>query len=106
MVAILRSSGGEPYNESSPADLDGSVQETGKYWPLTDWLITQTVDSTTVAFAELEEVIGSPLPPSARNHLPYWYSVRNSLGKAIAAGGFKPSRVNLTSETVTLIRRQ
>jgi hypothetical protein len=39
------------------------------------------------------------------NHLPYWYSIRNSLGGAIAAAGFKASRVNLTSETATLVRR-
>lgn len=105
VVAILGSSAGEPYSESSP-NADGRVLETGKYRPLTDWLMTQTVDSTTVSFNELEVVIGFPLPPSARSHLPYWYSVRNSLGKAIAAAGFKPRPVNLTSETVTLIRRQ
>ena len=105
VVAILRNATSESDNEPS-LNIDGGVQGTGKYRPLTDWLITQTVDSTTVTFAELEEVVGFPLAPSARKHLPYWYSVRNSLGKAIVAGGFNPSRVNLTSETVTLVRRQ
>ncbi|MFI6332478.1 PIN-like domain-containing protein [Micromonospora chersina] len=103
VVAILRGTvgaDGEP--DTKP---DGSGQGAGKYLPLTDWLKTQTADKIPVSFAELEEVIGAPLAPSARNHLPYWYSVRNSLGRAIAAGGFKPRRVNLTAETAMLTRR-
>lgn len=101
VVAILRAGGD---NDTGP-DLDGGGQGRGKYWPLTEWLTTQVVDTIPVTFTQVEEVIGSPLAPSARNHLPYWYSVQNSLGKAIAAGGFKPSQVNLTSETVKLVRR-
>jgi hypothetical protein len=58
-----------------------------------------------VAFEELEDILGSTLPPSARNHLPYWYSTHNALGKAIAAGEFKASGVNLTAERVGLRRR-
>lgn len=59
--------------------------------PLADWLSSQTSDSIPVIFAQLEEVIGSPLAPSPRNHPPYWYSVRNSLGRAIAAGASDPA---------------
>lgn len=101
IVAIVRAaSGAEP-----DLDADRGVPVGGKYGLLTEWLNRQTADSIPVTFAELEEVIGSALAPSARNHPPYWYSVRNSLGRAIAAGGYKPSRVNLTAETATLIRR-
>lgn len=104
VVAILHA--GAAAAEAGPdPDADRGVPAGGKYRPLTDWLSTQTSDSIPVTFAQLEEVIGSPLAPSARNHPPYWYSVRNSLGRAIAAGGFKPSRVNLTAETAMLVRR-
>jgi hypothetical protein len=56
-------------------------------------------------FPEVERIIGVPLAPSARLYLPYWYSAQNSLGKAIAAAGFKASNVNLTSERLVLTRR-
>ncbi|MGW5079555.1 PIN-like domain-containing protein [Micromonospora echinospora] len=103
-VTILRGVAGGTDGEPD-AEPDGSGPTTGKYLPLTRWLHEQAADTLPVTFASLEEVLGAPLAPSARNHLPYWYSVRNSLGAAIAAGGFKPSRVNLTSETLTLVRR-
>jgi hypothetical protein len=76
-----------------------------KYDPLTEWLLTQSADSIPLSLAEIETIIGFELPPSARTHLPYWYSLVNPLGKAIAAGGYKASRVNLTAETVRLMRR-
>src|SRR6266545_1929616 len=104
MVAILRSSPDLSAVESD-ARVDGNRQRASKYRPLTEWLLAQADDSLPVTFAELEEILGLPLAPSARNHLPYWYSVGNSLGKAIAAGGYRASGVNLTSETVKLVRR-
>ncbi|GIF26674.1 hypothetical protein BJ973_001121 [Actinoplanes tereljensis] len=45
------------------------------------------------------------LAPSARKHLPYWYSTQNSLGKAIAAAGFKARGVRTETETVEFVRR-
>jgi hypothetical protein len=90
---------------ADPSDAGDPGPTSGKYGPLTDWLRLQSRDSIPVTFAELEGVIGSPLAPSARTYLQYWYSVRNSLGAALAAGGFKASRVNLTAETTTLVRR-
>jgi hypothetical protein len=102
MVTILR--GGSEADVEPDLDAEESDRGIGKYGPLTSWLNAQTTDSIPVTFSDLEEVIGLPLAPSARNHLPYWYSVRNSLGRAIAAGGFKASRVNLGSETAVLVR--
>jgi hypothetical protein len=77
----------------------------GKYQPLTDWLDGQTQDEVPVTFAEIEEIIGQALAPSARKYPPYWYSAQNSLGKALAAAGFKASQVSLTAETAMLVRR-
>lgn len=103
VVAILRGST-DPSSIEMDADLDNG-QSASKYRPLTDWLNAEAADVIPLTFAELEDVLGFSLAASARKHLPYWYSVRNSLGKAIAAGGFKASEVNLRSETVKLIRR-
>jgi PIN like domain len=102
MVAIL---GGGAGSDAEPALVAESDEATGKYRPLTKWLDAQAADSIPMTFSALEEIIGLPLAPSARNHPAYWYSVQNSLGRAVAAGGFKASQVNLASETVILVRR-
>jgi hypothetical protein len=79
--------------------------EGGKYQPLTQWLSAQTLESIPISFETIEDILGASLAPSARNHPPYWYSTSNSLGKAITAGGFKATGVNLTAERVVLVRR-
>ncbi|RSM43861.1 hypothetical protein DMB66_52905, partial [Actinoplanes sp. ATCC 53533] len=86
-----------PSGDESTAD--------GKYQPLTQWLLAQTVDELPMTFDDLEDVLGSPLAPSARRHPPYWYSPTNSLGKSIAAADFKATGVNLTEERLVLRRR-
>lgn len=101
VVAILRSL------TRPPTDDDRLSGDRGisKYDPLTDWLLTQTAAVLPLTFSEVESIAGFELAPSARKHLPYWYSTQNSLGKAIATGGYKASRVDLATETVRLIRR-
>lgn len=70
-----------------------------------EWLRAQTAGLLPLTFSELEAIVGFELPPSARKYLPYWYSTQNSLGRAIAAGGYKASRVDLEAENVRLIQR-
>jgi hypothetical protein len=94
-----------PNEDAPPTEAATSGVTGGKYQPLTDWLFAQSADDIPVTFEDLEEVLGFTLPPSARNHPPYWYSAANSLGKAIAAAGFKPSGANLTTERVRLVRQ-
>jgi len=101
VVAILRS----VVRPSTDEERFTGDQSTSKYGPLTDWLLEQTAGSLPLRFTEIETIVGLKLAPSARKHLPYWYSSQNSLGKAIAAGGYKASRVDLAAETVRLIRR-
>lgn len=94
-----------PLEEETHDDAEQSGTHVSKYQPLTQWLRAQTADSLPLSFEDLEDVLGFTLPPSARNHPPYWYSTSNSLGKAIAAGGFKPTGANLTAERVVLVKR-
>jgi PIN like domain len=101
VVGILRSLA-RPSTEDDRLSGDRGIS---KYDPLTDWLQAQTAGVLPLTFAELEEILGFELTPSARKHLPYWYSTQNSLGRAIAAGGYKASRVDLAAETVRLVRR-
>lgn len=77
----------------------------GKYRALWAWLGDQVADEIPVTFAQVEEVLGMDLPPSARNHLPHWYGYDGSaLGRAIRDAGWKASGVNLTAERLTFVR--
>jgi hypothetical protein len=80
-------------------------EPTGKYQPLTEYLVTLDTDTTSMTFDKIEDILGDTLAPSARKHLPYWYSAQNSLGKAIAAAGFKARGVRTDTETVEFVRR-
>lgn len=81
------------------------VEPAGKYQPLTEYLLALDADSVSMAFGEIEDILGEPLAPSARKHLPYWYSSQNSLGKAVASAGFKARGVRTEAETVEFVRR-
>ena len=43
-----------------------------KYDPLELYLSAQPEDGCTLTFAQIEEIIGAPLPPSARRHKSWW----------------------------------
>ncbi len=47
-----------------------------KYEPLRRYLLTQSGDRVTLTFAELEAIIGAPLPESARVAA-WWANARN-----------------------------
>jgi hypothetical protein len=77
----------------------------GKYRALWRWLQDQSSDEVAMSFADVEDVLGMPLPPSARNHLPHWYGYEGTaLGRAIRDAGWRASGVNLTAERVTFVR--
>jgi hypothetical protein len=80
-------------------------ESTGKYQPLTYYLSALDGEMTSMTFGDIEGVLGDQPAPSARKHLPYWYSAQNSLGKAIAAAGFKARGVRIATETVEFVRR-
>ncbi|WP_433553967.1 PIN-like domain-containing protein [Micromonospora zamorensis] len=87
------------------SDVEAELEPSGKYRPLSDYLSAIRADSTSMTFTEIEDILGNTLAPSARRHLPYWYSSQNSLGKAVATAGFKPRGVRFDTETVEFHRR-
>ena len=96
--------------EQPPAAIDDEVDDgmpghTGKYRALWAWLNNQTQDEIPLSFSQVEEIIGMPLPPSARNHMPHWYGYEGTaLGRAIRDAGWRASQVNLTDERVVFVR--
>lgn len=81
------------------------ASHTGKYRQLWQWLQDQGRDEIRLTFADIEEVLGMPLPQSARRHPTHWYGYEGTaLGRAIRDAGWHASQVNLTDETVLFIR--
>lgn len=81
------------------------ASHSGKYQELWRWLQEQGRDEVRLTFADVEQVLGMPLPQSARRHPTHWYGYEGTaLGRAIRDAGWHASQVNLTDETVVLKR--
>ncbi len=77
----------------------------GKYRELWSWLGQQQADELPMSFDAIEQILGMPLPPSARKHTVHWYGYKGTaLGRAIRDAGWRASQVNLTAERVTFVR--
>jgi hypothetical protein len=92
--------------EIEPQEAQGAVrQHAGKYRALWDWLRRQEAHEMTLSFREIEEILGTTLPPSNRQHLPHWYNYKGSaVARAIIDAGWKASRADLLAERVTFTR--
>jgi hypothetical protein len=77
-----------------------------KYTPLEIFLRDQRRDLVPMTFAEIEHVIGAPLPPSARKHRPWWSN--NPKNSVITAAwlnaGFRTEEVSMEDERLTFRR--
>ena len=61
-----------------------------KFTDLKDYLLRETRNIFYLSFAEIEEIIGQPLCPSAYKYLPYWYPTKtHTLAVMIEECGFK-----------------
>ncbi len=79
---------------------------TRKYLPLTQFLSGQTVGKITLTFAELEKILGSELPPSARHHRPWWANSRHRHVQSSGwlGAGWQVSEVDLILQRVRFSR--
>jgi hypothetical protein len=59
-----------------------------------------------ITFSQIEEVIGTPLPPSCRKHPAHWSSYDGSaIARAIQDAGWVATKVNLRDQHLVLVRR-
>lgn len=85
----------------APHNLAG---HTGKYRLLWQWLRTQQGDRLEVTMAEIEGILGFPLPPSSRRHPAHWSGYEGSaVARAIADAGWR-ARPDLAAQEVVLIK--
>ncbi len=79
----------------------------GKYEPLATHLESADVGEWAATFAQVEQVLGFPLPPSARNHREWW-SNQAGAGHSQASGwqdaGWRVWKVDLDGKRVIFNR--
>ncbi|HEX8621520.1 MAG TPA: hypothetical protein VF718_06065 [Allosphingosinicella sp.] len=80
----------------------------GKYEPLATHLESAAAGEWSATFAQVEQVLGFPLPPSARKHREWW-SNQVGAGHSQARGwqdaGWQVGKVDLQEEKVIFRRR-
>jgi len=80
-----------------------------KYAPLHRYLPrAQSGSELRMSFAEIERILGEPLPASAHNHRAWWSNQRTGPrphAEAWMAAGWQVSAVNLGAQRVTFRRR-
>ena len=93
--------------DSSKAPVSGPGKDAvrGKYRALYDHLSGLHANDWAVTFRDIEAVLETPLPRSARSH-PAWWSntTSHSHAKAWLAAGWRTADLNLTRERVSFVR--
>jgi hypothetical protein len=81
------------------------MTEGTKYHPLFEHLLFSGQGRLSMAFSEIENVIGGPLPPSARRREEWWSNSPNghSQARAWMRASYRTSQVNLVNETVDFV---
>jgi hypothetical protein len=79
----------------------------GKYEPLAASLEDREQDEWAASFEQIEEVLGFPLPPSARRYREWWANQRghgHSQARGWQEAGWQVLKVDLAAEEVTFRR--
>lgn len=82
-----------------------------KYDPVADYLSRQSKSPQTMRFAEIESLIGTPLPASSRKHKAWWSNDRSPNGRHVQAkygwlaASWEVESLDLTREAVTFRKR-
>jgi hypothetical protein len=78
-----------------------------RYQPLGDWLSTQPGEQVTLTFAEVQQILGQPLPATARTSNAWWLHAeryRTAAARVWHAAGWRLLEVNRQRATVTYVR--
>lgn len=77
-----------------------------KYGPLQRYLRAQRGRRIPMTFQEVERIIGSPLPASARKHRPWWANDATGHAHANAwlAAGYRTEQVDMEGERLAFVR--
>ena len=95
---------------SKPEKSTASAEEarpghSGKYQALWRWLDDNSADEVRLTFDEVEQILGLPLPPSARDYQTHWKGYSGTaLGRAIRDAGWRAVTVGLDEQRVVLQR--
>jgi hypothetical protein len=79
---------------------------TSKYDPLGPYLRARQTSEVPMSFAEIEKVIGAPLPPKAVDH-PAWWSnntSNNTMTRVWLDAGFRTERVDIAARRLVFRR--
>ncbi|RDI72472.1 DUF7662 domain-containing protein [Halopelagius longus] len=97
-------------NRAAGSDAAGTVRRgsppSGKYGPLYDYLADHELDRVRLSFAELEVVLGAPVPDSARNWRQWWTNSEESHPHARSwlRAGYEVASLSLPDELVVFER--
>ena len=76
-----------------------------KYEPLGDYLRKQAGNRVTLSFRDIANIIGEPLPDSARQHRAWWANdPKHVEAAAWLSAGWKSASVSLMEERVVFFR--
>lgn len=76
----------------------------GKYRKLSERLNNLATDQETLTFAQIEDILGTTLPPSARVYAAWWSNQAHNHAAAWVGAGWKTKNVNLRTGSVTFVR--
>ncbi len=83
------------------------AEHAGKYRALWAWLRILPGDRVPATFAQIEEIIGMPLPRSCRQHAAHWSSYEGSaVARAIHDAGWVAREVSIPTERLVFQRCQ
>lgn len=74
-----------------------------KYYPLYTYLYNSPQEEHTLSFAEIEQLLGRLLPPTAHSHKSWWSNRRKGALQATAwiSAGYQITRLDLVRQQVT-----